>query len=138
MSLLRVLENQGSFVFVTVQSINKVSGWREYIGVGSMARDFAKKFYNSKAWKKCREAYKQSVNGLCERCLKNGKYVVGDEVHHKICLTPENINNPDITLSFENLELLCSSCHSIEHNEKYSPVREGFGFDENGDLIEIK
>lgn len=100
-----------------------------------MAREFARKFYNSKAWKKCREAYKQSVNGLCERCLKAGKYVPGDEVHHKIYLTPENIDDPYITLSFENLELLCSSCHSIEHNEKYSPLREGFGFDENGDLI---
>lgn len=32
-----------------------------------MAREFAKKFYNSKAWKKCREAYKKKVNGLCER-----------------------------------------------------------------------
>jgi 5-methylcytosine-specific restriction endonuclease McrA len=95
-----------------------------------MAREFARKFYNSKAWKKCREAYKQSVYGLCERCGQPG-----DEVHHKIYLTPENINDPYITLSFENLELLCSSCHSIEHNEKYSPLREGFGFDENGDLI---
>lgn len=100
-----------------------------------MARDFAIKFYNSKAWKQCREGYKQSVNGLCERCLANGKYVAGEEVHHKEYLTPENINDPYITLSFENLELLCSSCHSIEHNEKYSPVREDVMFDENGDLI---
>lgn len=100
-----------------------------------MARDFAIKFYNSKQWKKCRETYKQSVNGLCERCLKNGKYVAGEEVHHKIYLTPENINNPDITLNWENLELLCSSCHSIEHNEKYSPVREDVMFDENGELV---
>ena len=104
-----------------------------------MARDFSIKFYNSKAWKKCREAYKQSVNGLCERWLKEGKYVLGDEVHHKIPLTPENINDPYIALSFENLELLCSSCHSIEHNRKYKEiVREGLKFDENGDLIEIK
>jgi len=95
-----------------------------------MAREFAKSFYNSKAWKECREAYKRSVYGLCERCGQPG-----DEVHHKIYLTPENINDPYITLSFENLELLCSSCHSIEHNEKYSPLREGFRFDENGDLI---
>ena len=100
-----------------------------------MARDFAKKFYNSKAWKKCRASYILSVNGLCERCLANGKYVPGDEVHHKIYLTPENINNPEIALSFSNLELLCATCHSKEHNEKYSQLREGFGFDENGDLV---
>lgn len=100
-----------------------------------MAREFAKKFYNSKEWKKCRELYKQSVNGLCERCLKKGKYVLGDEVHHKIHLSPNNINNPDITLSFDNLELLCSSCHSKEHMSKYSPVREGISFTETGDVI---
>ena len=133
------MENQGSFVFVTVQCGFSTSHVLPGVGGGDVARDFAKKFYNSKQWIKCREAYKQSVNGLCERCLKAGKYVPGDEVHHKIPLTPENINNPYITLSFENLELLCSSCHSIEHNRKYKEiVREGLKFDENGDLIEIK
>ena len=100
-----------------------------------MARDFAIKFYNSKEWKKCREAYKESKNGLCERCLDNGKYVVGDEVHHKEYLTPENINDPYITLSFENLELLCLSCHSKEHMSKYGVVRDDVMFDSNGDLI---
>ncbi len=100
-----------------------------------MARDFAIKFYNSKEWKKCREAYKQSVNGLCERCLANGKYVAGEEVHHKIYLTPENINNPDITLNWDRLELLCATCHSKEHMSKYDVVRDDVMFDENGDLI---
>ena len=32
-----------------------------------MAKDWARPFYNSKQWRKCREGYKQSVNGLCER-----------------------------------------------------------------------
>jgi len=100
-----------------------------------MAQEWARGFYNSKAWEKCRKAYIQSVNGLCERCLKEGKYVPGIEVHHKIPLTPENINNPEITLSFDNLELLCPSCHSLEHNKKYSAVREDVMFDENGDLV---
>lgn len=100
-----------------------------------MARDFAIKFYNSKEWKKCREAYKKKVNGLCERWLKEGKYVPGDEVHHKIYLTPENINNPEITLNWDNLELLCASCHSKEHNKKQGATQEGLIFDENGDLI---
>jgi len=104
-----------------------------------MARDFAKKFYNSKEWKKCREAYKQSRFGICERCLKEGKYVAGEEVHHKIYLTPENINDPYIALSFSNLELLCQSCHSIEHNRKYKEVvREGLRFDNLGNLVEDK
>lgn len=99
-----------------------------------MAKEFAKKFYNSKAWKKCREAYKQSVNGLCERCLQAGKYVPGDEVHHKIYLTPENINDPNITLSFESLELLCSSCHNKEHHST-DVTAEGLTFNEHGELV---
>ena len=95
-----------------------------------MARDFAKRFYNSKQWVKCREAYKQSVYGLCERCGHPG-----EEVHHKIYLTPENINDPDITLSWGNLELLCDTCHSKEHMSKYDVVRGDVMFDPNGDLV---
>jgi len=129
---MKLTEKQKRFV------VEYIKDYMPGEGGGGVARDFAKKFYNSKQWIKCRELYKQSVNGLCERCLSKGKYVPGEEVHHKIYLTPENINDPYITLSFENLELLCSSCHSIEHNEKYNPVREGLTFDSNGDLIEIK
>jgi 5-methylcytosine-specific restriction protein A len=96
-----------------------------------MAREFAKKFYNSKAWIHCRNAYAQSQYGICERCG-----MPGAEVHHKIYLTPDNINDPYITLSFENLELLCSSCHSIEHNRKYKEVvRDGLKFDNFGNLV---
>ncbi len=99
-----------------------------------MARDFSRKFYNSKQWIKCRNAYRESMFYICERCGRPG-----EEVHHKIWLTPENINDPYVTLSFENLELLCSSCHSIEHNRKYKEVvREGLRFDNLGNLVEDK
>lgn len=80
---------------------------------------FARDFYRSHAWRRCRDAYAASVSGLCERCLKRGLIVAGDEVHHKIRLAPENINNPEIALNWENLELLCKSCHDDEHR----PVR---------------
>ena len=108
------------------------------LGGDNMAQDWAKSFYNSKKWIKCRELYKQEKNGLCERCLKRGIYNPGEEVHHKIYLTPENINNPEITLNWDRLELLCATCHSKEHNEKHSPLRDDVMFDENGDLIEKK
>lgn len=103
-----------------------------------MARPFAIKFYNSKAWKKCREGYIQSVNGLCERCLANGKYTPGYELHHKVWLTPENINDPYITLNWKKLEFLCSPCHSKEHMTKYKPLRDGLMFDDEGNLIETE
>ena len=78
---------------------------------------FARKFYMSAAWIRCARAYKKSVNGLCERCLKQGLYTPGKEVHHKIRLTPENIDDPAIALNWDNLELLCKRCHLEEHSK---------------------
>ena len=75
-----------------------------------MAKEWAKAFYKSKEWKECRAAYIQSVNGLCERCLKKGIVNPGYIVHHKIHLTPENINNSEITLNWDNLEYVCKEC----------------------------
>ncbi len=74
-----------------------------------------REFYSSKQWTKCAIAYKKSKQGLCERCLKKGLIVPADEVHHKIRLTKENINNPQISLNFNNLEALCEECHDKEH-----------------------
>lgn len=41
--------------------------------------------------------------------------ILGRVVHHKIHLNSKNIFNPNITMSFENLELLCQDCHNKEH-----------------------
>ena len=100
----------------------------------AMAREFARKFYNSKQWKKCRDTYKQSVNGLCERCMEQGRYVLGDEVHHKIHLSPDNINDVNITLSWGNLELLCQSCHQ-SHHHRGPQEDDGYSFDSNGYVV---
>ena len=35
-----------------------------------MAKEYAKAFYNSEAWKKTRKAYYDSKGGMCERCQK--------------------------------------------------------------------
>ena len=78
-------------------------------------REFAREFYQSIAWKQTRKAFAQSKGGLCERCLAQGLIVPGEIVHHKIHLTPENINDETITLSWDYLELLCRKCHGEEH-----------------------
>lgn len=96
-----------------------------------MAKDYAVKFYKSKAWRKTRESYYKSKFGLCERCGEPG-----DIVHHKEYITPDNINNPEITLDFNNLELLCQDCHNKEHIGN-SATQEGLMFDDNGDLIKV-
>jgi hypothetical protein len=79
-------------------------------------KEFAKSFYCSKAWKETRKAYAKSKGGLCERCLKKGLYVPGVIVHHKVYLTPDNINDPAVSLNWNNLELVCRDCHAQEHD----------------------
>ena len=75
-------------------------------------KKFAENFYKSECWQLCRDAYFKYKNGICERCGEAGKIV-----HHKIHLTATNINDPRITLSFKNLELLCQKCHNTEHSD---------------------
>lgn len=80
-----------------------------------------KEFYNTPAWKHCRESYKKKAGGLCERCQKEGKIVPAEVIHHRVHLTESNVNDPRISLSFSNLEALCWSCHEKEH--KGAPKR---------------
>ena len=93
-------------------------------------KPYAKKFYRSKEWLRCRQSYIASKYGLCERCADVGKIV-----HHKRYITPENIHDPSITLNHANLELLCATCHQHEHYKKDNAIAEGLMFDSNGDLI---
>lgn len=103
-------------------------------------KPFAEKFYNSTAWKECRAAYIQSVQGLCETCLEQGEIKPGYIVHHKITLTPQNINNPEITLNWKHLKYECKECH--DKNEGHGVrkagevIREGLKFNERGEVIE--
>lgn len=80
-----------------------------------MAKDFAKAFYRSKAWQRCRDEYAKSVGHLCERCLAQGTYKPGEIVHHKVEITPDTIGKPAVTLAWENLELVCRDCHAKLH-----------------------
>ena len=96
-----------------------------------MAKEFATKFYKSKAWLNCREGFIQSVYGLCGRCDSNG-YIV----HHRIVLTPNNISDPNVTLNWSELEYLCIDCHNKEHMSKHDIViREGLRFNDKGEVI---
>ena len=78
-------------------------------------KEYAEQFYSSSAWQKCRKLYRKSVGGLCQECLKHGRIEAGVIVHHKIHITPDNINCPEVTLNFENMELLCRKCHGEKH-----------------------
>lgn len=80
-------------------------------------KGFADGFYISQQWRQCREGYLQYVGGLCEDCLQRGLIVPADEVHHKTKITPQNINDPRITLNWGNLRALCKECHMMTHRK---------------------
>lgn len=98
-----------------------------------MAKPWARSFYNSRAWRKCRKAYSASVFYLCEECGQPG-----EEVHHIQELTPDNINDPDITLNWANLKLLCHSCHDKTKRPQFTSTRDDVRFDESGQLVQTR
>ena len=80
-----------------------------------MAREFAKAFYSSKRWQRCRDTFiAQRISedgGLCQVCHDKTGFIV----HHKVKLSPKNIDNPSVTLNPENLEYVCLDCHNAIH-----------------------
>ena len=81
-------------------------------------KKYAESFYKSKAWQDCRNSYMKKVGGLCELCMKERKITPAEEVHHKIHLNPQNINDPNVTLNYDNLIALCREHHRQEHGSR--------------------
>lgn len=96
-----------------------------------MAQDYAKGFYSSRAWKETQAAYMESQHRVCERCES-----VARIVHHKRYISPQNINDPNITLNWNNLEALCHSCHEFEHKGTAAHASE-VRFNSNGDIVKV-
>lgn len=78
-------------------------------------KDFARQFYKSKQWQQVREFCMTRDKRLCQDCLKAGKVVTAEEVHHITPITPDNITDPAITLNPDNLVCLCRECHRTRH-----------------------
>lgn len=103
-----------------------------------MAREFSKAFYNSKEWKMTRESVLKRDFYLCVKCG-----MPAEEVHHKIHLNPNNINDVSITMNPDNLISLCRDCHFEEHKGEHAKGLKAkkaeeeyeYVFDENGYLI---
>ena len=91
-----------------------------------MAKEYAQAFYHSKKWKDCRRSYINNRimidGGMCEKCHERLGYIV----HHKVRITPDNINDPDITLNWDNLRWECKACHDEE---------EGHGLNKKAALL---
>ena len=86
-------------------------------------------FYNSKAWKRASAAYMASKNYICERCGKPAQIC-----HHKTWLNASNVSDPNIALSFDNLEALCIECHNAEHGLQHSITL----FNDDGSIARVK
>ena len=104
-----------------------------------MAKEYAKDFYNSSAWKKTRNTYYLYRRGQCERCAREFEagtrrledINAGAVVHHKEYITPDNLHDNAVALCFDNLELLCEAHHNNEHKSKAKRYR----FDSKGRVI---
>lgn len=76
------------------------------------------RFYTSRAWRKSRDAFLAEKGGLCEICLSKGLIEPAVHVHHRNPITPENLNDPKVTLDHTNLMALCERCHQEQHRTK--------------------
>lgn len=107
----------------------------------ALSRDFATGFYHSVRWKSTRDAYMRATvdvdgrpcpPGMCERCFSRGLLVPAAIVHHVEWLSPDNISDPGVSLSFGNLERLCRKCHADVHGT----VPDGrVAFDADGNVV---
>lgn len=107
-----------------------------------MARDFARAFYHTKAWKKARDDYMSQpvdIPGagtcpplMCERCFARGILKPAEIVHHVVWLTPDNIDDRQVALDPANLQRVCRDCHAEIHEDSYRqrrhPARD-YGFE---------
>ena len=97
-----------------------------------MAQDWAKRFYNSQAWKKQRDYVLKRDHYTC---TEPGCRARAEEVHHIKELSANNVNDINISLNPSNLRSLCGDCHKRITREMKSGtfgILQDIVFDTNG------
>lgn len=86
-------------------------------GVPSERRKERIRIYSSERWKRLR-LVKLYNDPLCERCLKVGKTVPADDVHHVVSFmsVDDPVGRRRLAYDYENLMSLCRACHNELHN----------------------
>lgn len=97
-----------------------------------MSKPYAKAFYTSKLWRDCRKQILRRDLYTCAYC--SGR---AEEVHHIQEITPDNINDTNITLNPDNLISLCHGCHDKITKGFTGDIDEGYVFTEGGHVIKI-
>lgn len=95
-----------------------------------MAKEWAKRFYQSSNWINTRDYIMSKYFYVCQKCYHKPAEIV----HHIIWLTPNNINDPNITLNEKNLIPVCRECHALIH-EGVSSTSEEVMFNASGELV---
>jgi hypothetical protein len=75
-----------------------------------------KSFYASEKWINFRLGLINERGTKCSRCgerIAKSKDLIG---HHKVELTPENVQDRMISLNPDLVDLVCFDCHNKEHN----------------------
>lgn len=68
--------------------------------------------------------------------MAKGLVTPAEIVHHKIPLTDNNINDLNISLSWNNLQALCRQCHAEAHEEMYRQrTKKRYSIDKQGRVI---
>lgn len=97
-----------------------------------MAKAFAKTFYASKQWRDTRRIVLRRDLYTCAYCSSRA-----EEVHHKVALDINNINDFNIALNPDNLISLCHDCHTKITKGNTGDVGDGYIFDDEGNVIRI-
>lgn len=108
-----------------------------------VARDFSRHVYHSARWAAIRDlAMKREVttqgfvpSGMCELCFSHGLYRPAKVVHHIVHITPENVDDPGVTLNADNLMRLCQDCHAAVHSSADYDGPSRYHFDEAGNIV---
>ena len=76
------------------------------------------KYYNTSTWKQLR-AWKMSTNPCCEMCMKYGRAVSAEHVHHKKIFGSGATDQEKWQLFTEpgNLISVCKDCHDEFHKQ---------------------
>lgn len=69
--------------------------------------------YRDHRWKIVRKQALLRANGLCEKCMSNGKISYVEDVHHIVPIKANILKAFDIT----NLICLCRKCHIDAHKD---------------------
>lgn len=94
-----------------------------------MAKDWARKVYDSAAYAQMRAYCYERDKGVCVMCRAPAEIC-----DHIVELTPENVDNPAIALSPDNGQMLCWACHNQKTSGSLATV-DGARFDADGNFV---